>query len=65
MQYDLIIKNGTVIDGSGLPRFQADVGVVDGKILSLWPRAAGDHPPLLTGHLQSNLIFSAEQDLKT
>jgi len=32
MQYDLIIRNGTVIDGSGLPRFRADVGIVHGKI---------------------------------
>ena len=35
MQYDLIIKNGTVIDGSGMPRFHADVGIVDGKIASI------------------------------
>lgn len=35
MQYDLIIHNGTVIDGSGLPRFRADVGIVDGKIASI------------------------------
>ena len=35
MQYDLIIKNGTVIDGSGLPRFRADVGVLNGKIASI------------------------------
>jgi N-acyl-D-amino-acid deacylase len=35
MQYDLIIRNGTVIDGSGLPRFRADVGVVQGKIATI------------------------------
>jgi N-acyl-D-aspartate/D-glutamate deacylase len=35
MAYDLIIRNGTVVDGSGLPRFQADVGIVDGKIAAV------------------------------
>jgi N-acyl-D-aspartate/D-glutamate deacylase len=35
MQYDLIIKNGTVIDGSGMPRFRADVGIVNGKIATI------------------------------
>lgn len=35
MAYDLIIKNGTVIDGSGLPRFRADVGIHQGKIVTI------------------------------
>src|SRR5262245_51303202 len=35
MQYELIIRNGTIVDGSGLPRFRADVGIVHGKIATL------------------------------
>jgi N-acyl-D-amino-acid deacylase len=35
MAYDLVIKNGVVIDGSGLPRFRADVGVRHGKIVTI------------------------------
>lgn len=35
MQYDLLIQNGTIVDGSGMPRFQADVGIVDGKIAAI------------------------------
>jgi N-acyl-D-aspartate/D-glutamate deacylase len=35
MPYDLVIKNGVVIDGSGLPRYRADVGVRHGKIVTI------------------------------
>ena len=30
--YDLLIRNGRVADGSGMPSFTADVGIVDGKV---------------------------------
>ena len=35
MPYDLVIKNGTVIDGSGLPRYRADVGVRHGRVAAI------------------------------
>ena len=35
MAYDLLIKNGRIIDGSGRPAFHGDVGVVNGKIVEL------------------------------
>jgi N-acyl-D-aspartate/D-glutamate deacylase len=35
MAYDLLIKNGRIIDGSGMPAFRGDVGVQDGKIAEL------------------------------
>src|SRR5205809_514794 len=35
MAYDLVIKNGVVIDGSGMPRYRADVGVRHGRIVTI------------------------------
>jgi N-acyl-D-amino-acid deacylase len=32
VDYDTLIKNGTIIDGSGKPMFKASVGITDGKI---------------------------------
>ncbi len=32
MTYDVVIRGGTVIDGSGLPRYRADVGLRQGRI---------------------------------
>jgi N-acyl-D-aspartate/D-glutamate deacylase len=35
MAYDLVIRNGVVVDGSGLPRYRADVGVRQGRIATI------------------------------
>ena len=33
--YDLIIRNGTVVDGTGLPKYRADVGVIGDRIAAI------------------------------
>ena len=35
MAYDLLVKNGRIVDGSGMPSFLGDVGVSRGKIAEL------------------------------
>jgi N-acyl-D-aspartate/D-glutamate deacylase len=31
MAYDLLIKNGRIVDGSGMPSYRGDVAVTRGK----------------------------------
>ena len=35
MVYDLLVKNGRIVDGSGMPAFHGDVAVSGGKIVEL------------------------------
>ncbi|MEM3948822.1 MAG: N-acyl-D-glutamate deacylase, partial [Zestosphaera sp.] len=35
MRYDLILRNGIIVDGSGSPPFRADVGVIGDTIHSV------------------------------
>jgi N-acyl-D-aspartate/D-glutamate deacylase len=43
MAFDLIVKNGMIVDGSGFARYRGDVGVKDGRITELGRlRAAAD-----------------------
>ena len=35
MLYDLIVRNGTIVDGSGGPRYQGDIAVKDGIIAAI------------------------------
>lgn len=42
MEYDTLIKNGLVVDGSGQPAFQADVAIKDKRIAAIGPNLGGD-----------------------
>ncbi|TML13764.1 MAG: hypothetical protein E6G39_09420 [Actinobacteria bacterium] len=35
MRYDLVVRNGMVVDGTGYPAYRADVGVSDGRIATI------------------------------
>jgi N-acyl-D-aspartate/D-glutamate deacylase len=39
-EYDLVIRSGTIVDGSGLPRYRADLAVKDGRIAQISGRIA-------------------------
>jgi N-acyl-D-aspartate/D-glutamate deacylase len=42
--YDLVIQNGTIVDGTGSPSFTGSVYVQDGKIARIVPKDGASHP---------------------
>lgn len=74
MGYDLLIRNGRVIDGTGNPWFRADVGVVGDRIVALGRLSdeaavvldAGDQvvcPGFVDMHTHSDLMVFVEPTL--
>lgn len=51
--FDVIIKNGVVIDGTGMPRYRADVGIRAGRVAELGPLDARDAAQVIDadGHI--------------
>jgi N-acyl-D-aspartate/D-glutamate deacylase len=41
MAYDVLIRGGRVVDGSGLPSYRADVGIRDGKVAEIGRLSGG------------------------
>jgi len=41
MAYDLIIKGGTIVDGTGAPRYRADVAIAQGRIAEIGQSISG------------------------
>jgi len=39
--YDIVVKNGKIIDGTGNPWYRSDIGIKDGKIAEIRPRIEG------------------------
>ena len=69
MEYDLIIKGGRVVDGTGNPWFRADIGIKNGKIVSVRRSITGETnkminaegmivaPGFIDMHSHDDLIF--------
>ncbi len=73
--YDLIIKNGRIVDGSGNPWYNADLGVSNGRIESVSKIGAKGEttidaeglvvaPGFIDAHSHSDLMLIAEPDAK-
>ena len=51
MAYDLVIKNGTVVDGTGAPRVHADIAIKDGTIAEIGKVSGGAQRTIDAGEL--------------
>ncbi len=59
---DLVIRNGTIVDGSGSPGFQADIAVTAGKISAIGPNLPAGREEI---DAQGKLVTPGFVDLHT
>ena len=52
--FDVHIKNGEVIDGTGAPKFKSDIIIDKGKIIGVFPAENGDVRDPSENHFLSN-----------
>ena len=74
--YDILIKNGLIMDGSANPRFKADIGIQNGKIQTIGPLSHIDAtktidakgkiitPGFIDTHSHSDLMLFVEPQAK-
>jgi len=46
---DIVIKGGTVVDGLQTPRYKADVGIADGRVVQIGRVDAADAAEVVDG----------------
>ena len=65
--YDIHIKNGEIIDGTGAPKFRSDIVIDKGKIIGVFPAENGDVRDPSENHFLSNftakLTINAENKI--
>ena len=54
MEYDIHLKNGEIIDGTGAPKFKSDIVIDKGKIIGIFPPENGDVRNVSDNHFLSN-----------
>ena len=43
-EFDLVIRGGTIVDGTGIPRYRADLAIKDGRVAMISGRITGAEP---------------------